>query len=155
MHYIEPATEWDGDGIGLFLAGGISGCANWQAVAVELLEATDVVLINPRCNSFRTDDADAAEAQIRWEHAHLRAAHAILFWFPRETLCPITLYELGAWSKDTSKPIFVGTDHAYARKHDVLVQTRLARPALEVVHSLELVVEQARAWLEGSARATK
>ncbi len=49
----------------------------------------------------------------RWEHDHLRRAKAIMFWFPSETLCPITLYELGAWTilaRQTGTKLFVGAD---------------------------------------------
>jgi hypothetical protein len=34
-----------------------------------------------------------------------------MFWFPCETLCPITLYELGAWTvlaPQTGTKLFVG-----------------------------------------------
>src|SRR5262249_54129317 len=94
---------------------------------------------------FPIDDPGAAEEQIRWEFEHLRKADAILFWFPGETLCPIALYELGAWSM-TDKPLFVGTHPAYARRQDVLIQTRLARPDVPVTESLADLAALALSW---------
>jgi len=67
----------------------------------------------------------------------------IQFWFPQETLCPIVLYELGAWSK-TNKPIFVGVHPEYKRRQDVEIQTKLARPEVKIVFSLENLAKQIR-----------
>jgi hypothetical protein len=84
--------------------------------------------------------------QITWEHDYLRMADAILFWFPCETICPIVLYELAAWSM-TDKPIFVGVHPDYQRRQDVEIQTGLARPEVEIVYSLEDLVGQVASWL--------
>jgi hypothetical protein len=113
----------------LFLAGGITGCPDWQREMILLLEPLPKawLLANPRREDFPIADPGAAEVQIVWERGALRAAHAILFWFPREGLCPIALYELGAWSM-TQRPIFVGAHEDYPRRRDVEIQTRLARP---------------------------
>lgn len=77
-----------------------------------------------------------ADPQIAWEHAHLAAASAVSFWFPRATLCPITLLELGRWS-GIAKPIFVGVEPGYARGLDVEAQLGLSRPFADVARSLE------------------
>src|SRR5262249_57482203 len=113
----------------LFLAGGISGCPDWQAEMIRMPQPLPQpwTLLNPRRAHFPIQDPDAAEAQIAWEQGALGAAHAILFWFPKETLCPIGLYELGAWSM-TRRPLFVGADENYPRRRDVEIQTRLVRP---------------------------
>jgi hypothetical protein len=137
---------YTGDGPSLFLAGGITGCPDWQTEAVRVLSDVAVTLLNPRRPHFPIDDPAAAAEQIRWEHDALRQATAILFWFPAETLCPIALYELGAWSM-TGKPLFVGTHPDYRRRTDVVIQTALARPDVTVVDSLAGVIDRARAWL--------
>jgi hypothetical protein len=95
-----------------------------------------LVIFNPRRQHFPIDDPSAAEEQIRWEHHHLRLASDILFWFPCETLCPIALYELGAWSM-TDKPIYVGVHPEYRRRQDIDIQTELTRPQVEIVYSLQ------------------
>lgn len=150
MRYIEAPTEWEGQGQAVFLAGGISGCPDWQSIVVARLAATALVLVNPRRATFPPHGSAAATEQIVWEHRHLRRATAILFWFPCETLCPIALYELGAWSMSPHKPIFVGVHPDYARKHDIVIQIRLARPEVEVVHALDDLADQVRAWEEAS-----
>ena len=127
----------------IFLAGGITNCPDWQQEMVQLLKDTDLILLNPRRADFPIHDPNAAREQITWEHDHLRKADAILFWFPCETLCPIVLYELGAWSK-TMKPIFVGVHPDYARRQDVEIQTGLVRPRLEIVYSVEDLSRQVR-----------
>ncbi len=121
--------------ISVFLAGGISGCPDWQAEMVDRLRDTSLVLLNPRRADFPIHDPTAAKAQITWEYQHLRKADTILFWFPCETLCPITLYELGAWSM-TDKPLFVGVHPDYQRRQDVEIQTRLVRPDVQMAYSL-------------------
>ena len=145
MEYVEALTEYQPDATGrsLFLAGGITGSLDWQAVVCQQLADTALVLLNPRRVAFPIHDPAAAEQQIIWEYRHLRRATAVLFWFPAETLCPITLYELGAWSM-TTKPIFVGVHPAYQRRQDVAIQSRLSRPEIQVVDSLEALIAQAR-----------
>jgi len=139
--YFEAPTDYIGGGPSLFLAGGITNCPDWQAEMRGLLAGFDVTILNPRRRDFDVGNPDAAGAQIAWEFHHLRKASAILFWFPRETLCPIVLYELGAWSM-TDKPIFVGVHPGYVRRQDVVLQTRLARPDVEIVDNLEAIAEQ-------------
>ena len=65
----------------------------------------------------------------------MRKADIIIFWFPKETIGPIALYELGAWSM-TRKKIVVGIHSEYTRRVDVEIQTKLARPDVEIVYSL-------------------
>ena len=141
MKYIEAPNTYNRPGKSIFLAGGITGCPNWQAEVVKLLEGSILTLFNPRRAKFPIDDSSASEFQIKWEYDHLRKASAILFWFPCETLCPIVLYELGAWSM-TDKPIFVGIHPEYQRRQDVELQTRLVRPALQVVYSIKDLAAQ-------------
>jgi len=145
MHVIAAPEEWTGQQRSLFLAGGISGCGDWQSRLVGLLNGLDLVALNPRRDNYPWHEPSAAEEQIRWEFRHLRRATAILFWFPCETLCPIALYELGAWSM-TDKPLFVGAHPDYARRLDLLIQTRLVRPAVSIAATLEELAEQVRRW---------
>lgn len=101
----------------VFLGGGISNCPNWQLDMIDKLTSADdsLVLVNPRRESFDINDETASDFQIKWEFKHLHASDAILFWFPCETLCPITLYELGA-AAHRGNPIFVGCHPSYARR---------------------------------------
>jgi len=143
--YIEAPQEFRGGDPSLFLAGGITGCPDWQAEMRELLSGTRLALLNPRRADFPINDPGAAEAQIGWEHRHLRLATAVLFWFSCETMCPIVLYELGAWSM-TQKALFVGVHPGYARRQDVEIQTRLARPEVKIVNSLRELAAQVLEW---------
>lgn len=127
------------------MAGGITGCPDWQHTLGKLLENSSLVLLNPRRASFQPGP-NAAQEQIVWEYTHLRKATAISFWFPEEAPCPIALYELGAWSM-TKKPLFVGVHPGYQRHLDVQVQTALARPDVQVVESLEDLASQIGAWV--------
>ena len=145
MKYIECPEIYKENNPSLFLAGGISGCQIWQSDLVRMLEDTDIVLLNPRRKHFPTDDTKINEKQINWEFEHLRKASAVSFWFPNETQCPITLYELGAWSM-SSKKMFIGIDPKYSRKEDVEIQTYLIRPEIKIVYSLPDLAEQIKLW---------
>ena len=144
-HYTPQQGE-----ISLFLAGGITGCFDWQKEAVKLLDAVqtgffgpnkeDLVVLNPRREHWPMNDPAASEKQIEWEFEHLQKATMILFWFPPETLCPITLFEYGKWLVK-NKPIFVGCDPEYKRLEDVKTQTRLERPYMKVHTSLQAVID--------------
>lgn len=153
MRYIE-APEKAGfrvDEQRLFLAGGISGCPDWQQEMVSLLSDTHLALINPRRKDFPIDDPSAAQDQIEWEFTYLRLATLILFWFPCEALCPIALYELGAWSVSRT-PIFVGVHPDYERRRDVEIQTMLARPKVQIVYSLEALAANVKDSLQRAER---
>jgi len=147
MNYVEAPDMWiESDDVKLFLAGGITNCPDWQQDMVEKLRDTELVILNPRREDFPIHDPNAAQAQIEWEFNALRAAEAIQFWFPKETLCPIVLYELGTWSM-ANKKIFVGTDLGYKRIPDVIIQTQLVRPEVFVVTTLVDLASQIHKWL--------
>jgi hypothetical protein len=141
--YVECPQEYEraGEEPSVFLAGGITGCIDWQQEMRRLLDASALALINPRRGAYDFGDPEAAEFQIDWEFRHLRKVSAILFWFAADQLQPISLYELGSWSM-TTKPIFVGVDPAYPRRRDVILQTRLVRPEISVASSLDELAQQ-------------
>lgn len=144
MRYVECPEVYSGAQRALFLAGGISNCPDWQKHLVKLLQDRNLVLLNPRRKEFSIN-ASIEEEQILWEHTHLLKADAVSFWFPCETMCPITLYELGKQSA-YEKPIFVGVHPQYLRRRDVEIQTRLARPEVKITYSLEDLAEQIKSW---------
>lgn len=136
MNYIE-APDYEGhQGPSLFLAGGITGCEDWQSYIISKISFMDITIFNPRRADFPIYDPTAAQNQIKWEYDHLRKASMISFWFCRQTICPIVLYELGAWSM-TDKTLVVGMDPTYKRRQDVEIQTKLVRPDINIVYSLD------------------
>lgn len=144
----EKANPYDRGDPTLFLAGGITGCPDWQAKLCDLLRDERLVVFNPRRADFDVTDPNAAATQIRWEHDHLRAADAISFWFSAATIQPIVLYELGAWSM-TDKPLFIGIEPGYPRWQDVTIQTSLARPDIgSYAVDLGSLAEQIKTWLK-------
>jgi hypothetical protein len=146
MKYIEAPTEYlfPGTDLTLFLAGGITGCPDWQREMVGQLSPSDLTLLNPRRANWKMKPG-MEEEQIAWEKKHLLRADAVLFWFPAESLCPIALYELGAWNC-RPKRLFIGCHPDYKRKKDVEIQTKLDRPTQEIVNSLEELAKQVMAW---------
>ena len=146
MKYIEAPDE-DKE-IRIFLAGGITGCPNWQLALTVKLEKMDITLYNPRRANFPMGNKGEGLKQVKWEVEHLDKADAIVFWFPKETLCPITLFELGSWSM-TSKPIFVGCHPDYQRRFDVETQLSIRRPEIEIVYSLDSLSKQIMLWVIG------
>lgn len=145
-------AEYDAHWPMLFVAGGITGAPNWQPEYLEMLKDVDGLAFNPRRPEFDVRDPNNAIVQIEWEAKYLAVANAISFWFPKETLCPITLYELGRWTAEVlcrgsaTKKLFIGVHPEYARRDDVEIQTKLALPHFDVVHSLEELAIQVRMW---------
>lgn len=130
----------------LFLGGGISDCPNWQAEIIPRFANTNVILMNPRRDNFDITNQYMSVEQIHWEHEHLNTASAILFWFPAETLCPITLFELGKYAT-LGKRIFVGCHPDYARALDVRVQLKLIQPYTIVHDSIDSLVAEVHEWI--------
>lgn len=145
MKYIECPQIYEGGKKSLFMAGGITGCRNWSKDLVEMLKETELILLNPRRKNYNPLAPNIETEQITWEFDHLKRASATSFWFSPETLCPITLYELG---KKTAgrKPLFIGVDSKYARKIDIEIQTRLERPEVKIAYSVEELAEQIKSW---------
>jgi hypothetical protein len=141
MLYIEAPNKTEVSKKSIFLAGGITGCVDWQKELVEKLKDLDIIIYNPRRADFDVSDPSASKKQIEWEHEMLGKSDAISFWFCKGAIQPITLYELGAHTK-TNKPLLVGVDKGYERKKDVEIQTKLERPIIKIVHSLEELSEQ-------------
>jgi len=131
----------------IFVAGGISNCPKWQGEVSVALAETDIVVLNPRRDDFDVTNPAMEQDQIEWEHLHILRASAYLFWFCEETLCPITLFELGKVAGlFANRPLFVGVHPRYKRKRDVRFQMLLMRPEVEVVHRLEALLEQVKSW---------
>ncbi len=125
----------------IFLAGGITNCPDWQApVADQLDEMTNLTIFNPRRTAWNMEGSDKeSKKQILWEHDHLQKSETILFWFPSETLCPITLLELGKYLV-SDKQLIIGTHPEYQRRLDVIVQSQLVRPDIVVWSNLDDMV---------------
>lgn len=118
----------------LFLAGGITNCPDWQADVLNILNVNEFTgqVCNPRRKNFPMSDPNSAKEQIEWEFDMLNTANAIMFWFPKETVCPITLYELGFWLSHYAhadmrfaKIITIGCHPEYSRLQDVRIQSNL------------------------------
>jgi len=132
----EIYSRKNNDNLKLFLAGGITNVPDWQSKVIERLnDIENLTIYNPRRKAFDVEDKNIMEQQIVWEYNHLRDADIISFWFAKETLNPITLYELGKWANATNKQIVIGIEPEYARKDDVIIQTNLARPEIKYFHS--------------------
>ncbi|KAG2393564.1 hypothetical protein C9374_007095 [Naegleria lovaniensis] len=154
----------------LFLAGGISGCGNWHRDVISNLHnkceklfqqqtstwssshqqshhdvaaiTRKIKIYNPRREHFDVSDQSQSEIQIKWEHEYLHSVQAVSFWFCSETLCPITLYELGKISMMPNIKLFVGVHPQYQRKLDVEIQTQLVRPEVKIVYTIEDLCDQ-------------
>lgn len=145
----------------LFVAGGITGTSNWQAEYLEMLgDVLGITAVNPRRPCFDATDPSIAREQIQWEWEQLSRADAVSFWFPKETVCPITLYELGVCTQETvlrarygrgmgyiNQELFVGVHPDYSRRIDVEIQTGLRLPRLKIVYSLADLAGQVKDWV--------
>lgn len=120
----------------VFLAGGITGCWDWQQYVIDKLQHLDIDLINPRRANFDTSNPKITHEQIIWEYNYLKLCHSCMFWFPSETLCPITLYELGKMQM-SGKKLFLGVDKEYERKEDIEIQTSLISPDTPITNDLD------------------
>lgn len=142
MDYLEGPNEMPDPVVPqpwVFLAGGITGCPDWQKTIRESLADLDEgTLINPRRENFPMGDPKAGLVQIKWEFDMLWDWTDIFtMWFCKETIGPICLYELGAHLArcavaKSGAPIpfpfaqvVIGFDPDYERAFDVVAQTGL------------------------------
>lgn len=127
----------------IFLAGGITG---WRQTMINKLSGVDVVLLNPRVQTWPTSEAGIRQ-QLAWEHLYLREANLRMFWFAGETVCPMTLFELGIAIAE-GWPLVVGADPKYAKCGELKLRCVLASPTLRIADSLEQLTGQAIASLK-------
>jgi hypothetical protein len=136
--------------VAIFLAGGISNCPDWQtptAQSIALNTPDNVLVLNPRLpGTLDPNDATTAVPQIKWEADALRDANMVLFWFPKESVCPITLLELG---KELVRAeltnygrLIVGCEPGYTRTLDVITQCQLVFPDMQIHDNLSDMVDR-------------
>ena len=115
----------------VFLGGGITNVKLWQEKLIDQIKHLNCVIYNPRRKSFDIKDPTQSEIQIRWEYNYLAESDIVIFYFSSETLCPITLFELGARLAHNSdgyrQTIYIYCEPDYQRKFDVDFQTKLAQ----------------------------
>jgi hypothetical protein len=143
----------------IFIAGGISNCPDWQSELIAEMDSCNFSIINPRRVGGLSKDGDEARTQINWEQKYLKLATTVIFWFPSESICPITLLELGqCLTRMHYEPlkVIVGVHENYERKFDVFTQAGVAeRSALyfdeshvKVVEGWEIFKEEVRRWVQ-------
>lgn len=132
MHVIQCPERQDSPSssrrVKVFLAGGITNCPDWQKDVINALKDVDVILFNPRRDQFdMTAPESVSRQQIEWEYDKLKLSDIIFFWFPKESICPIALLELGRCIGGSPlNALVIGTHQKYPRRFDVVEQTRLA-----------------------------
>lgn len=135
----------------IFLGGEITGCPNWQQIVIEKLKYYECVLINPKRKDWDINDNTLEEKQIKWEHQYLNMADTIVFWFPKESVCPIALFELGKYVRETyvdsngfskGKELHIGCHPEYSRINDVKIQVGLERPYQIIHESLDSLIQE-------------
>lgn len=131
----------------VFMAGGITGCPNWQMeLAGKLGNVQDGSLFNPRRTNMPEGEGEVIK-QIQWEFTWLWHASIVVFWFPKESICPITLFELGAQvirsrlAQANIPKLCIGIEPGYQRALDVKVQAGLVDPHIRIVDSLDKLAE--------------
>ena len=130
--------------IACFLAGGITGCPDWQSKVIDNFKKYDLrfpgqldglVLFNPRRSNFPIDDPNAALEQITWEFNWLQQMDLFTMFFTSgESDQPICMYELGRnicrmidrFPNDYPERILISCDPEYKRAQDVEIQVNLA-----------------------------
>lgn len=120
------------DDITIFLAGGITGCRDWQKETIEHLlkfvgrDDTQVVVYNPRQENFDINNQNSTIDQITWEYHYLNKADIFSMYFAGgDQIQPICMYELGRYIKPYGEGQVISTEKDYVRKMDVAIQVSL------------------------------
>lgn len=157
MLYTSPAELPNSfERIAVFVAGGISDCPDWQQELIQHIDSDRFDVINPRRVDGLAKNGTDARRQIAWEHLALENSQIVLFWFPKESLCPIALFEYGKMLERACKEglrVIAGVHPEYPRAFDLDEQTQLAvdwhtddEIALDLVTGwdafLELVIQE-------------
>jgi len=103
--------------LSIFLAGSIEmgSAENWQEIVVDNFKYDDVLILNPRRDSWDPE----FKQQVEWELLAQEQTDIILMYFDPNTKSPITLMELGLFA--TSGKLIVCCPDGYWRKGNVEV----------------------------------
>ena len=142
---VSPDTVKESTNKRIFLAGGISNCPDWQSYVADELKkkVKNLDIINPRRTVWDDERKDSSVSldQIVWEKEYLDECDYVLFWFPKNTLCPITLFELGA-ALYTKNITSIGIEPGYQREFDVITQVGLVDKGIKITNSLDSMISQ-------------
>lgn len=147
MRVLEAPTyeAFSSDEVLVFLAGGITGCHDWQDQVIEELSkkkhTEKLVILNPRRKNFPISDPNAAREQIAWEFRMLEACDIFSIYFVNsESDQPICMYELGRNICRMEEKHYKGEDilnkivtveKGYKRAQDVDIQLGLTGASIE------------------------
>jgi hypothetical protein len=141
---LKPPAPLDLDGRtpAVFLAGSIDmgKAEDWQVQVQEALRDVDVILLNPRRETWDVTWAQSISnptfrEQVEWELAGLEQASLVAMYFSPSTRAPITLLELGLTAR--SGKLVVCCPDGYWRKGNVeIVCRRYGVPLLPNVAEL-------------------
>lgn len=131
-------------GFSVFLAGSIEmgSAENWQQLVEEQLSGADILLFNPRRDSWDSEWAQRKDhpqfrEQVEWELNALEKATIIAMYFDPATKSPVSLLELGLFAH--SGKMSVCCPEGFWRKGNVDVVC--ARYGVKQAASLSELVE--------------
>ena len=127
---------------GFYLAGGIYP---WREELIDLLKPSEAfyraAIINPIAPEY------SPEINTPWEFNNIRHSDCIVFWFSRDAVSPITLFEMGAGCRDHLKGMVVGVENGNPIRAEIVEQLRLYRPGLRVAETLLELKEEMEKFL--------
>ncbi len=133
------------DGFSVFLAGSIEmgNADDWQARIEQRLACSDIIIFNPRRDEWDASWIQRIEnpqfrQQVEWELAAQEKASLIAMYFDPATKAPISLLELGLFSK--SGKLIVCCPEGFWRKGNVDIVCQ--RYHIEQVDSLEALADR-------------
>lgn len=145
MIYVEAPniiTKYDKPYKKVFLGGGITNCPDWQSYVCERLKDKNLYVFNPRRSDFDINDSSASHIQIAWERKYLHEADIITFWFCKDTIQPIVLFELGKYGFNDRHKIIIGIEEGYDREMDVITQVKLEMPNIKFHRNLSDLADE-------------
>ena len=129
----------------VFLAGGITNCPDWQSETINELKKFEVennkelnlIVYNPRRESFDIDTESERDKQIEWEFKYINSVDIFSMYFCNsESVQPICMYELGmrigrlmerpAIDSHRGCRTVVSIEKGFKREYDIYKQLNLA-----------------------------
>lgn len=114
---VPPARDDTRKDQSIFLAGSITGAADWQSIAIRLLREAGFTgwIFNPRRDEAFSEEPGIWEEQVNWEREYLKKATVILFWLPQGTEGLTSRWEMAEFAR-AGKNIVAGIEDGFRRK---------------------------------------
>lgn len=125
----------------------------WRASVQERLVTFPVTVVSSRRPMTKPKETPHSEpfeykTMLEWENAYIDRCQAVMFWFPWESSCAESMFQLGRLARDRRIVLFVGAHPNYRCRESLVQLMKYVRPEVLVASTFEKLMSQLVGWAD-------